>query len=84
MPHITLYTTETCPYCTRALNLLKRKGVTFTEIPVDDDPEQWRIMEERSQRQTVPQIFIDDRLIGGYDDMAQLDAAGELDALLGL
>ncbi len=84
MPQITLYTTLICPYCYRAKRLLKRKGVVFQEIAVDRDPAQFDIMVTRSRRYTVPQIFIDDRAIGGYDDLAQLDARGELDALLEL
>jgi glutaredoxin 3 len=84
MPQITLYTTLICPYCYRAKRLLKRKGVAFQEIAVDRDPAQFDIMVNRSRRYTVPQIFIDDRAIGGYDDLAQLDARGELDALLEL
>lgn len=82
MPHITVYTTMICPYCSRARHLLQRKGVDFEEIPVDRDREQMEIMRRRSRRHTVPQIFIDDRHIGGYDDLAMLDARGELDPLL--
>ncbi|MBK1694272.1 glutaredoxin 3 [Chromatium weissei] len=84
MPQITLYTTLICPYCHRAKRLLKRKGVVFQEIAIDHDPLQRQTMIERSNRFTVPQIFIDNRAIGGYDDMALLDERGELDALLGL
>lgn len=84
MPQVTLYTTLICPYCHRAKRLLKRKGVVFQEIPIDRDPAQRQHMIQRSNRYTVPQIFIDDRAIGGYDDMALLDERGELDALLGL
>jgi glutaredoxin 3 len=82
MPHITIYTTMICPYCSRARHLLQRKGVDFEEISVDRDREQMAIMRSRSRRHTVPQIFIDDRHIGGYDDLAMLDARGELDPLL--
>ncbi len=84
MPQVTIYTTMVCPYCNRAKRLLKRKGVEFNEIPVDHDSTRMRAMVERSQRHTVPQIFIDDLHIGGYDDMALLDERGELDPLLGL
>ena len=84
MPQITLYTTLICPYCHRAKRLLKRKGVVFQEIAVDRDPAQFDIMVNRSRRYTVPQIFIDDRAIGGYDDLALLDERGELDTLLEL
>ncbi len=82
MPHVTIYTTTICPYCSRARHLLQRKGVVFEEISVDRDREQMAIMRRRSRRHTVPQIFIDDRHIGGYDDLAMLDARGELDPLL--
>lgn len=84
MPHVTIYTTMVCPYCIRARNLLRRKGVHFEEIAVDHDQERMTEMQRRSRRYTVPQIFIDDRHIGGYDDMALLDERGELDPLLGL
>jgi glutaredoxin 3 len=84
MPQVTMYSTRICPYCSRARSLLKRKGVAFEEIPVDHDPERMAEMTQRSRRHTVPQIFIGDRHIGGYDDMAALDYGGELDALLGL
>jgi glutaredoxin 3 len=84
MPQVTVYTTQTCPYCDRARRLLKRKGVAFDEIPVDHDRERMAEMVERSGRHTVPQIFIDDFHVGGYDDMALLDMEGELDERLGL
>ncbi|EXJ16777.1 glutaredoxin 3 [Imhoffiella purpurea] len=84
MPKVTIYTTQVCPYCLRARNLLKRKGIAFEEIPVDHDPAQMAAMVERSNRHTVPQIFVGDHHVGGYDDMALLDSCGELDELLGL
>jgi len=84
MPQVTVYTTQTCPYCDRARRLLKRKGVDFAEIPVDHDRARMAEMVERSGRHTVPQIFIDDFHVGGYDDMALLDMEGELDERLGL
>jgi len=78
-----MYCTAVCPYCINAERLLLRKGVTEIEkIRVDLDPEQRLIMEQRSQRRTVPQIFIGDRHIGGFDDMVELDQAGELTPLL--
>lgn len=64
--------------------LLQSKGVEFEEIRVDFDSEQMQTMIQRSNRRTVPQIFIDDYHVGGYDDLAQLDAYGKLDPLLGL
>lgn len=79
-----MYATATCPYCMRARRLLERKGVSFQEIRVDLEPLRWGEMEARSQRNTVPQIFIDGRSIGGFDDLAELDFDGDLDDLLGL
>ncbi len=84
MTEVVMYATATCPYCMRARRLLERKGVRFAEIRVDLEPARWVEMEQRSQRNTVPQIFIDGRSIGGFDDLAELDFDGELDALLGL
>lgn len=84
MPQVVIYTTQTCPYCERARRLLQRKGVAFQEISVEDDPKRWDEMVARSGRQTVPQIFIDDFHVGGYDDMVALDLEGELDSRLGI
>lgn len=84
MPKVEMYTTAICPYCVRAKHLLERKGVEYEEIRIDSDGEQMRIMMERSQRHTVPQIFIDNHHVGGFDDMARLDAYGKLDVMLGL
>lgn len=83
MSKVIIYTTGICPYCTRAKELLQRKNIVFDEIRIDTDREQMRIMQERSQRHTVPQIFIDDLHVGGFDDLAALEARGELDLLLG-
>jgi glutaredoxin 3 len=77
-----MYTTMICPYCIRAKHLLQRKDVHFEEIRIDRDREQMRIMMERSRRHTVPQIFIDDLHVGGFDDLASLETRGELDPLL--
>jgi glutaredoxin 3 len=82
MPTVQIYATAFCPYCVRARRLLKQKGVEFEEIRVDKDREEMRSMIQRSNRTTVPQIFINQRHIGGYDDMAALDRAGKLDPLL--
>lgn len=80
---IVMYSTAWCGYCQRARNLLERKGVSVREIKIDEDPQQRDVMLQRSGgRRTVPQIFIGDRHIGGYDDLAALDRAGELDKLL--
>ncbi|AUB82988.1 glutaredoxin 3 [Candidatus Thiodictyon syntrophicum] len=83
MPQVLMYTKTPCSYCSRARKLLQRRGIDFTEVPVDRDPEQERQMIERSGSRSVPQVFIDDRHIGGYADLAELDADGELDPLLG-
>jgi glutaredoxin 3 len=84
MPQVVMYANATCSYCERARRLLGDKGVVFEEIRVDRDRTQHEVMIRRSRRRTVPQIFIDDLHIGGYDDLARLDARGELDPLLGL
>lgn len=79
---IELFTTRRCPYCDRAKRLLDRKGATYEEIYVDSDSEKLAEMIARTQRRSVPQIFIGDRHIGGYEDMVELDQDGELDRLL--
>ena len=81
-PEIVMYSTTWCGYCQRARSLLASKGVPVSEIKVDENPGQREIMVQKSGRRTVPQIFIGDRHIGGYDDLAALDRAGELDKLL--
>jgi glutaredoxin 3 len=68
----------------RAKSLLKRKGVEFEEFRIEGDRERMREMIQRSRRNTVPQIFVDDYHVGGYDDLAELDVMGQLDPLLGL
>lgn len=81
---IVMYSTAFCGYCQRARSLLERKGATIREIKIDEDAMQRDVMLKRSGgRRTVPQIFIGDRHVGGYDELAALDRAGELDALLG-
>ncbi len=82
MVKVEMYSTAWCPYCVRARQLFKQKGVAYTEIRIDLQPEQQAIMIQRSNRFTVPQIFINERAIGGYDDLAELDALGQLDQLL--
>jgi GrxC family glutaredoxin len=84
MAQVVIYIAPYCPYCTAAKALLRSKNVAFEEIDVTNDPERREEMENRSQRRTVPQIFIDGQSIGGYDDARDLDATGELDRLLGL
>jgi len=80
-----MYSTMFCPYCGRARSLLTKKGVAFTDIDVDSEPGMREEMVARSHgRMTVPQIFIDGKHIGGSDELAALDRAGQLDKLLGL
>lgn len=82
MAKVEIYTTPTCPYCHAAKSLLSDKGAEYTEITVLD-PDLRAAMTERAHgRRTVPQIFIGQTHVGGYDDMAALDRAGGLDALL--
>lgn len=81
---VELYTTPMCPYCRRARALLKKKGVKYVSIDVAFHPERRKEMVARSGGvRTVPQIFIDDRHIGGSDELVALERAGKLDALLG-
>lgn len=83
MTKITMYATATCPYCINAERLLLSKGVqAIDKIMVDAQPEQRVLMMELSGRRTVPQIYINERHIGGFDDLRALDMAGELDAIL--
>jgi glutaredoxin 3 len=82
MKKVEIYTTGWCPYCHAAKSLLAEKGVAFDEVDVDD-PEIRRAMVQRANgRRTVPQIFIGDTHVGGYDDMAALERRGQLDPLL--
>ena len=76
MPKVVMYTTAICPYCVRAKFLLEHQGVSFEEIRIDTDHAVMQEMMERSRRNTVPQIFIDDFHVGGYDDLAALKMAG--------
>jgi len=84
-PDILMYSTRVCPYCERARALFARKQVSFKEVKVDADPQAFATMMKRSNgRRSVPQIFIGDTHVGGYDDMVALDQAGKLDSLLGI
>jgi glutaredoxin 3 len=83
MARVEIYTTTICPYCVRAKALLKRKGAAFEEINIETDDSLRETMMARSGgRRTVPQIFIDDRHVGGCDDLYALDRNGELDRVL--
>lgn len=83
MAKVRMYTTAVCPYCQMAERLLRSKGVAeIDKIRVDADPAQRAEMMEKTGRRTVPQIYIGDRHVGGYDDLAALDREGGLDPLL--
>lgn len=83
MPKVLMYCTAVCPYCVRAEQLLNSKGVTDIEkIRIDLNPEEREKMMVRTNRRTVPQIYIGDTHVGGFDDLAALDRAGGLDPLL--
>ena len=85
MARVEIYTTIFCGYCARAKALLERKGIAYVNIDVlEDTARRDEMIERAGGRTTVPQIFIDDRHIGGSDELAALDRAGKLDALLGI
>ena len=81
MAKVTVYTTPYCPYCTRAKLLLKSKSVEFEEVDVSDDGLRDELV-ERTRWRTVPQIFIGDEFVGGYDELQALEDDGRLDAML--
>ena len=83
-PNIVMYTTATCPFCLAARSLLSNKGVSWNEVAIDGDLKRREEMIERSGRRTVPQIFIGDHHVGGFDDLNALQQSGQLDGLLGL
>lgn len=84
MSKVVIYTTNYCSFCAGAKAFLRSKNISFEEIDVTDDDRLQEEMKRLSGRRTVPQIFIDEKSVGGFDDVRQLDAAGELDRLLGL
>jgi glutaredoxin 3 len=81
-PAVTVYVSDWCPYCQRAKGLLSSKNVVFSEVNVEDDAKLREEMIARSNRRTVPQIFIGDKHVGGCDDLFELDRSGELDRLI--
>ena len=83
-PHIKVYSGDLCAYCNAAKRLLDSKGVQYEEINVDDDPSIRAEMEQLSQRTSIPQIFIGDTHVGGFDDLADLNREGKLNGMLGL
>lgn len=83
MAVVIMYRTRSCPYCHRAERLLKKRGVRKIEsIDVGGDKKLWKAMEKKTRRNTVPQIFIGGYHVGGFDDLAELDMAGKLEAML--
>jgi len=83
MAKVQVYTTPYCAFCVRAKMLLERRGVEFEEIDVSGDPElRTKLVEMSGGRRTVPQIFVNDAIIGGYEELMALDDAGKLDDLL--
>lgn len=83
MAQVEIYTTQVCPYCVRAKELLARKGITPVEIRVDtDDAARDAMLQRANGRRTVPQIFINDIHVGGCDDLYALESAGKLDEML--
>jgi glutaredoxin 3 len=83
MAHVLMYSTQVCPYCRMAEKLLATKGVVEIEkVLIDSDPQKREEMMTRTGRRTVPQIYIDETHVGGFDDLAALDKAGGLDPLL--
>jgi len=83
MTKIDIYTTPTCPYCFAAKALLEDKGVIFTEIDASDLDSRMVMVQRANGRRTVPQIFVGEMHVGGYDDIAALERQGKLDPLLG-
>jgi glutaredoxin 3 len=82
MSEIIIYTGRLCPYCTMAKRLIERKGASYTEIDVDSEPGLRQDLMEKTKRRTIPQIYIGDRHIGGFDDLQAMDYRNELDPLL--
>jgi len=82
MPHVVVYSSDYCPYCSRAKMLLNNKGVAFEEIKVDGKPQLRAEMTQKARRTSVPQIWIGDTHVGGCDDLFALERAGKLDVLL--
>lgn len=82
MTRVVIYRTPICGYCFRAAHLLQSKGIPFEEVDVSGDPAKRQWLLEVTRQRTVPQVFIDGRPIGGFDDLARLNRSGELDRLL--
>jgi len=81
-PKIVMYGSEYCSYCMAARMLFKKKGIDVEEISVSDDPARFQEMQERSGNRSVPQIFVNDNAIGGFDELYSLEQSGDLDQLI--
>jgi glutaredoxin 3 len=82
MKNVQIYTTRWCPYCTAAKSLLDEKGVPYEEVDANDPEVRMAMVQRANGRRTVPQIFVGETHVGGYDDMAALERRGQLDPLL--
>jgi glutaredoxin 3 len=82
MKKVFIYSTRICPLCVRAKNFFTKKDIPYEDIMIDQNPEEIKIMMERSKRQSVPQIFIGDYHVGGFDDLIEHDMDGKLENLL--
>ncbi len=82
MKKVVIYSTKICPYCIRAKNFLNKKNISYDEIRIDENPEEMKKMIAISKRQSVPQIFIGDYHVGGFDDLVEHDMDGKLEELL--
>ncbi len=82
MAKVTVYTTSYCPYCQRAKALLSQKGVAFTEVNLQDKPDELEALKKKTGWRTVPQIFIGEELIGGFSELLELEETGKLDQKL--
>ncbi|HET8942393.1 MAG TPA: glutaredoxin 3 [Rudaea sp.] len=82
MPKVEIFSSANCAYCVAAKTLLKQKGLDYVEIRIDTDPARMQEMVSRARRRTVPQIFINDHHVGGYDDLVAADRSGELAKLV--
>ncbi|MGE3974192.1 MAG: glutaredoxin 3 [Bdellovibrionales bacterium] len=82
MAKVVIYSKNYCPFCVKAKNLLQKKNVPFEEINLEDKPAELQALKDRTGLRTVPQIFINDELIGGFSELSALDSTGELDPLL--
>jgi glutaredoxin 3 len=82
MAKVVMYSKDPCPYCVIAKRLLTNKGIAYKEIDLTNHPEEIQKLKDKTGWRTVPMIFINDKLIGGYDDLKALEQSGELDKLL--